>query len=94
MQQMRHNNIPMFLQNRKCNKDVKVRTIHIGPERFPETEYVWPFKLAFIPYEQHAEEEEKVGRIGFLEVEIEFWVHELDEVVKSEELVSHARLVA
>lgn len=51
-------------------------------------------KFALVPDEQHAEEEEEVGGVCGLEVEVEGGVHELDEVVEGEELGAHAGLVA
>lgn len=50
-------------------------------------------EFALVPDEQHAEEEEEVGGVCFLEVEVEGWVHELDEVVEGEELSTHAGLI-
>ena len=57
-------------------------------------ESVSPFKFAFVPNKKHAKEEEKVGGVGRLEVQIEFGIHELNEVVEGKELGTHAGLVA
>ena len=66
----------------------------VGPERFPEAKDVGPLKFALVPNEQHAEEEEKVSRVSRLKVKVEGRVHQLDEMVESEELCTHARLIA
>ena len=66
----------------------------IRPQRLPQTQRIRPFELALVPDQQHAEEEEEIGRVGRLQVQIEFGVHKLYEVVESEKLGAHARLVA
>ena len=66
----------------------------VSPEGFPETQDVQPGEFALVPDEQHAEEEEKVCGVDALEVQVEFWVEELDEVVEGSELEAHATLVA
>lgn len=73
---------------------MKVATQEVGPEGFPESEHIYPFEFALVPDEQHTEEEEKVGRVGTLEVEVEVRIHELDEVIECEELGTHAGLIA
>ena len=66
----------------------------VSPEGFPETQDVQPWEFALVPDEQHAEEEEEICGVDALEVEVEFWVEELDEVVEGGELEAHAALVA
>jgi hypothetical protein len=51
-------------------------------------------EFPFIPDEEHPEEEKEVGRVGGLEVEVEFGIHELDKVVEGQKLSTHAGLVA
>ena len=92
--QMLHDDLPMLLQDRQRNEQMEVAAHIIRPQALPQPQHVRPFKFAFVPDEQHAEEEEKIRRIGFLEVEIEGGVHELDEVIEGEKLGSHAGLVA
>jgi len=79
---MLHNNIPMLFQNCKRNKQVKLTTHEIRPQAFPKAEYIGPFEFTLVPDEQHAEEEEKVGRIGGLKMQVQRWVHKLNEVVE------------
>lgn len=65
---MLHDHITMFFKNRKRNEKVKVTAQPVGPETFPQTKNIAPFEFALIPDKKHAKEEEKVGRIGGLEV--------------------------
>lgn len=94
MLQMIHNDIPMFLKNGQGEEEMEAAGEVVCPQGFPETEDVCPFELALVPDEKHAEEEEKVGAVGGLQVQVELGVHELDEVVNREELGAHAGLVA
>lgn len=94
MLQMIHDDITMFFKNGQCEKEMEAAGEIICPKGFPETEDVCPFEFALVPYDQHAEEEEKVCAVGRLEVQVELGVHELDEVVNGEELSAHAGLVA
>lgn len=94
MLQMLHNYIAVFLKNRKCYEKVKITAQPVGPESFPQTEDIGPFEFALVPDKQHAKEEEKVGGVGGLEVQVEGWIHELDEMIKSKQLSTHAGLVA
>ena len=89
-----HDDIAMLFQYGQCNKKVELAALEVGPESLPEAEHICPLKLALIPDKQHSEEEEKVGRVGFFEVEVEGGVHKLDEVVECEKLIAHAGLVA
>lgn len=73
---------------------MKIAAQEVGPEGFPESEHIDPFEFALVPDEQHSEKEEKVGRVGALEVEVEVWIHELDKVIECEELGTHAGLIA
>ena len=73
---------------------MKVAAQVVCPERFPQAKHICPFKFTLVPDEQHAEEEEEVGRVCGLEVKIKGWIHELNEVVKSQKLGSHAGLIA
>lgn len=84
----------MLLQNRQRDEEMEVAAQMIRPEGFPQPQNVRPLELALVPDEEHAEEEEEVGGVCFLEVEVEGGVHELDEVVEGEELSAHAGLVA
>lgn len=92
--QMLHNHISVFFENGNGDEEVEVCREVVGPEAFPQTQHVQPGELALVPDEQHAEEEEKVCRVDGLEVEVKFWVEQLDEVVQGGELEAHAALVA
>lgn len=94
MLQMRHDDVAVLLEDRKRDEDVEVGAVVVGPQRLPQTQNVSPLELALVPDKQHAEEEEEVGRVGRLEVEVQLRVHELHEVVERHELLAHARLVA
>ena len=84
----------MLLQDRQGDKQVKLRREVVGPQQLPQPQDITPVELALVPDEQHAEEEEEVGRVGGLEVQVELWVEELDELVERGELGAHAGLVA
>lgn len=94
MLQMVHDDIAMFFKNGQGEEEMEAAGEIICPEGLPETEDVCPFEFALVPYDQHAEEEEKVGAVGGLKMKVELWIHELDEVVDGEELGAHAGLVA
>lgn len=79
---MLHDDIAVFFQDGQRDEEVEAAAEPVGPQRLPQTQHVDPFELALVPDEEHAKEEEEVGRVGGLEVEVEFRVHELDEVVK------------
>lgn len=91
---MIHNHIAVFLQDAHGHKEMETTGQIVGPQGFPQTEHVGPFKLPLVPDQQHAEKEEEVGAIGGLQVEVELGVHQLHEMVEREELGAHARLVA
>ncbi len=73
---------------------MKIAAQEVGPEGFPESEHIYPFEFTLVPDEQHTEEEEKVCRVGALEVEVEVRIHQLDKVIECEELGTHAGLIA
>ena len=50
----------------------------IRPEGLPKMQDVGPGELALVPDEQHAEEEEEIGGVSRLEVEVENGIQELD----------------
>ena len=50
----------------------------VRPQGLPQSEDIGPFKFALVPYEEHTEKEEEVGRVSGLEMKIEGWVHKLD----------------
>jgi len=72
---------------------VEVAAQEVRPQGFPEPKNISPLELALVPYQQHAKEEEEVSRVSGLEVEVERGIHQLDEMIKGEELSSHAGLV-
>ena len=73
---------------------MKLTAHEIRPEPLPQAQDIRPLEFTLVPDEQHAEEEEEVGRVGGLEVQVELGVHELDKVVKGEELGTHTGLIA
>ena len=79
---MRHDDISMLLQNREREEDVEVCAVVVGPQGFPKAQAVGPFHLALVPDEQLAEEEEEICGFGFLEMFVEFRIHELDKMVQ------------
>jgi hypothetical protein len=91
---MLHNDFPVFFEYGDCDEQVEVCGEIVGPEAFPETQDIGPLELALVPDEEHAEEEEEVCGVDGLEVEVKFWVEELDEVVEGGELEAHAALIA
>lgn len=93
MLEVLHNDISVLLENGQSNEEVETTGQVIRPQDLPEVQHVQPRELALVPDEQHAEEEEEVGGISALEVQVKFWVHELDEVVEREKLFTHAALV-
>lgn len=80
----------MFFKNRKRNEEMKVTAQPVGPETFPQSEDIGPFELALVPDKKHAKEEEKIGGVGGLKVQVEGWIHKLDEMIESEQLGAHA----
>jgi hypothetical protein len=92
--QMRHDDISVLLQDGKSYEDVKVTTLIVCPQRLPQSKGVGPFELSLVPHKKHAEEEEKVGRVGGLQMEVELRVHELYKVVERRELLAHPGLVS
>lgn len=94
MLQMLHDDIPVFLQYCKRNEQMKVAAQIIRPQRLPQSKGISPFEFPLVPDEQHTEEEEEVGGVGGLKVQVELWVHELDEMIEGQELGAHAGLVA
>lgn len=93
MLQMVHDDIAMFFENGQGEEEMEAAGEIVCPKGFPETEDVRPFKFALVPNDQHTEEEEKVGAVGGLEVQVELRIHELDKMVDGEELGAHAGLV-
>ena len=73
---------------------MELAAVVVCPEGFPEAKNVCPREFALVPDEEHAEEKEEVGGVCGLEVEVKGWVHQLDELVESEQLIPHAGLVA
>lgn len=65
----------------------------VRPQALPQTENIRPFKLTLVPDEKHAEEEKEIGRVGGLEVQVEFRIEQLDKMVESSELSPHTSLV-
>lgn len=94
MLQVVHDDIAVLLQDRDRDEEVELRTQVIRPQPLPQSQHVAPFELALVPDEQHAEEEEEIGRVGRLEVEVEGRVEELDELVQRGQLGAHTGLVA
>ena len=71
MLQVLHDDVAMLLQNCQSDEEVELATIEIGPEPFPQAKHVRPFKLAFVPDEEHAKEKEEVGGVCRLKMKIE-----------------------
>jgi hypothetical protein len=94
MLEMRHDDVSMFLQNCQCNEDVEIATIVISPKRLPESQDIGPFEFSLVPDKEHTEEKEEVCGIGGLEMEIEFRIHNLDEMIECKKLFAHAGLIA
>ena len=92
--QMLHDNVAVLLQDRERDEQVEVGAEVVRPQALPEPQRIGPLELALVPDEQHAEEEEEVGRVGGLEVHVELRVHELHQVVQGEQLRAHPGLVA
>ena len=69
---------------------MELAAVEIRPETFPQAEHVCPFELTLVPDKKHAEEKEEVGGICGLKMKVECGVHQLDKVVESQQLVSHA----
>lgn len=65
-----HDNVSMLFQNRKRNENMEVAAQVVRPQALPESENVHPFKLTFVPDQQHAEKEEEIGRLGLFQVEV------------------------
>lgn len=91
---MIHDDVAVLFQNPQGNEQMETARKIVCPERFPETQYVGPFKFPLVPDKEHSEEEEKVGAVRGLQMEVELRVHKLDEVVNGEELGAHAGLIA
>lgn len=72
---------------------MKITAQEIGPQHLPKMQNISPRELPFIPNQQHPEEEEKVGRIRALEMQVKLRVHELHEMIEREKLFSHPALV-
>src|SRR5690349_14556447 len=89
-----HDDIPVLLENGHRDEDMIVGAHVIGPEALPEPEHVEPLKLALVPDEEHAEEEEKVGTLGLLEMKVELRVEQLHQLIQRQQLLPHATLVA
>lgn len=66
--QVLHDDVAVFFEDGEGDEEVEAAGEVVGPEGFPEAQDVGPFELALVPDEEHAEEEEKVGRVGGLEV--------------------------
>ena len=92
--QVLQDDISVFLKDGKGNEEMEVATVIIRPQPLPQTEHVGPYELALVPDKQHAEEKEEIGGVGGLQVHIELRIHELQQVVESEQLCPHARLIA
>jgi hypothetical protein len=82
--QVLHYWISPLLKNSQGNEEMEVTALVIGPENLPQTESIHPWELAFIPNKQHAEKEEEIGRIGFLKMDIEFRIKDLNKVIECE----------
>ena len=80
---MRHDDIPVLLQNREGDEKMEAAAQVICPEDFPEMKDVRPLEFALVPDQEHAEEEEKVGAVCFLEVLIQLGVHKVNKIVES-----------
>ena len=72
----------MLLENGKRDEEMKLAAEVVCPQHLPETEHVRPVELTLEPHEQHAKEEEEIGRFGRLEMQVQLGVHELHEVVE------------
>lgn len=83
----------MLFKDGECNEDVKVTAVVIGPQRLPQPQNICPLELALVPDKEHAEKEKEIGRVSGLEMEIEFGVHELHQVIERHELLAHTRLI-
>lgn len=82
MLEVLHDDVPVLFQNRKGYEQVETTAKQVGPQGLPKAKNVDPFEFAFVPNKKHAEEEEEVRRVGGLEVQVELWVHQLDQVVQ------------
>ena len=56
-----HDDIPMLFENRQCNEEMEVGAQIVGPEGLPQSQNVHPLELAFVPDQNHPEEEEEIG---------------------------------
>ena len=92
--EVRQDGVAVRLEDGAGDEQVEVAREVVGPETLPQAQHVGPGELALVPDEQHAEEEEEVGRVGGLQVQVELRVEELHELVEGGELGAHAGLVA
>lgn len=83
----------MLLQDRQCHKQVEATGLVIRPETLPQPQDIHPRKFAFVPDQQHPEEEEEICAVGLFQMLPQLRVHEVHQLVKRCQLRAHAGLV-
>lgn len=94
MLQVVHDHVAVFLEDGESNEQVEIAGQVVGPEGLPETKDVGPLEFTLVPNQEHPEKEEKIGAVCRLQVEVKLRVEQLQEMIQSEKLDAHARLVA
>ena len=87
---MTHDDVSVFFENSESNEEMEIATQPIRPKSLPQAKHIRPFEFTFEPDQEHSEEEKEIGGICRLKMKIKSRIHELNKVIKREQLVAHA----
>lgn len=68
MLEMIHDGAAMLFEDGEGDEEMELAAEPVRPESLPEAKDVAPFELALEPDQQHAKEEEEIGRVGRLQM--------------------------